>query len=90
MRCALASILFFGCSSLAYADVESGPKAGDKVAALKVHAVAGTIEDKEVDYAKERKDEPTVYLFVNAELAVERLHEFVHRPGEVLPAFTNR
>ena len=77
MRCALASILFFGCSSLAYADVESGPKAGDKVGALKVHAVAGTIEDKEVDYAKERKDEPTVYLFVNAKKFSRPMNKFM-------------
>jgi hypothetical protein len=51
----------------AVADVESGPKAGEKVEKLKVHAVVGPIEDKEVDYAAERKDAPTVYLFVNAE-----------------------
>ena len=67
MRLVLASILFLGSSTLAFADVESGPKAGDKVAPLKVHAVSGPIEDKEVDFAKERKDEPTIYAFVNGE-----------------------
>jgi hypothetical protein len=67
MRLVLASILFLGCSSLAFADVESGPKAGDKVAPLKVHAVSGPIEDKEVDFAKDRKDEPTIYAFINGE-----------------------
>jgi hypothetical protein len=49
------------------ADVESGPKEGEKVPALKVHAVVGPVENKDVDYAAERKDAPTVYLFVNAE-----------------------
>ena len=77
MRLALASILLFAGSSLAFADVESGPKAGDKVAALKVHAVTGTIEDKEVDYAKERKDEPTVYFFVNAEKFSRPMNKFM-------------
>ncbi len=77
MRAVLASILFLGCSSLVCADVESGPKAGEKVGALKVHAVAGTIEDKEVDYAKERKDEPTVYLFVNAEKFSRPMNRFM-------------
>ncbi len=67
MRFAIASILFFIASSPTFADVESGPKAGETVGALKVHAVTGTIEDKEIDYAKERKDEPTIYIFVNAE-----------------------
>ena len=77
MRPVLASILFLACTSLAYADVESGPKAGEKVGALKVHAVAGTIEDKEVDYAKERKGEPTVYLFVNAEKFSRPMNKFM-------------
>ena len=67
MRLSFVSILFFIASSPAFADVESGPKAGEKVGALKVHAVTGTIEDKDVDYVKERMDEPTIYFFVNAE-----------------------
>lgn len=49
------------------ADVESGPKAGEKVAELKVFAVTGPVENKDVDYAAERKDAPTVYLFVQSE-----------------------
>jgi hypothetical protein len=49
------------------ADIESGPKAGDKVAALKAYGVAGTVEGKEADYTAERKDLPTIYLFVAAE-----------------------
>jgi len=67
MRFALAAVLIFAASCPAFADVESGPKAGETVGELKVHAVTGTIEDKEVDYAKERKNEPTIYFFVNAE-----------------------
>lgn len=49
------------------ADVESGPKAGDKVAELKVFGVVGTVEGKEADFAAERKNGPTIYLFVQAE-----------------------
>ncbi len=52
---------------VAAADVESGPKAGEKVGELKAFGVVGPVEGKEVDYAAERKDEPTVYLFVSAE-----------------------
>lgn len=59
------------------ADVESGPKTGEKVAELKVHAVIGPIEDKEVDYAAERKDAPTVYLFVNAEQLTRPTARFI-------------
>jgi len=46
---------------------ESGPKAGEKVAKLKAFGVVGPVENKEADFAAERKDAPTVYLFVAAQ-----------------------
>lgn len=46
---------------------EGGPKAGEKVPALKAFGVVGSAEGKEADFAAERKDAPTVYLFVKAE-----------------------
>lgn len=51
---------------LARAD-ESGPKAGEKVPALKAFGVTGTVEGKESDFAADRKDSPTIYIFVQAE-----------------------
>src|SRR5262245_51359683 len=60
---ALAVVL----TPVARADIESGPKAGEKVPALKVFGVVGTAEGKEADFAAERKDMPTVYVFVQAE-----------------------
>jgi hypothetical protein len=65
MRAALFAFAVLGTCGLAWADVESGPTTGEKVPELKVQAVEGMIEDKEVDYAAERKDSPTVYLFVD-------------------------
>lgn len=52
-----------GFGALVRAD-ESGPKAGEKVPELKAFGVVGSVEGKEADFAKERKDLPTVYLFV--------------------------
>jgi hypothetical protein len=49
------------------ADVESGPKAGEKVAELKAYGVIGIAEGKEADFAADRKDAPTIYIFVSAE-----------------------
>lgn len=49
----------------AWADVTSGPKAGDKVEPLKVFAATGEFKDKEVDYSAARKDKPTIYVFIN-------------------------
>ena len=60
---AIAGLTF----GVAWADVESGPKAGEKVGELKAFGVVGKVEGKEADFAAERKDEPTVYLFVSAE-----------------------
>ena len=48
----------------AWADVQSGPAAGAKVPALPVFAATGAHENKELDYAAERKDRPTIYLIV--------------------------
>lgn len=46
-------------------EVQSGPAAGAKVAACKVFDVTGLHKGSEVDYAAERKDKPTVYIFIN-------------------------
>lgn len=48
------------------ADVESGPRAGEKLAPLKVHAVTGDVTGEVVDYTARREGKPTVYFFVPA------------------------
>jgi hypothetical protein len=48
-------------------DVASGPAKGEKVPAIKVHDLTGMNKDKEVDYAAERKDKPTVYILIQAD-----------------------
>jgi len=67
IRTALIGLVLVLVVSVSRADVESGPKAGEKIAELKVTNVVGEFEGKEVDFAKERKDAPTVYIFVNAD-----------------------
>lgn len=47
------------------ADVTSGPAVGEKLAPLKVFDATGPHKDKDVDYVQERKDKPTVYVFVH-------------------------
>src|SRR5207248_779727 len=46
---------------------ESGPKAGEKLAKLKAYGVVGPVEKKEADFTAERKDAPTIFLFVAAQ-----------------------
>jgi hypothetical protein len=64
----LAAVLTLVIGSPAFAeDVTAGPEVGKSVPALKVFAITGPHEGKDVDYADDRKDKPTVYLLVNAE-----------------------
>lgn len=46
-------------------EVESGPTLGEVVPELKVLAVTGEEENKELDYAAHRGDKLTIYAFVN-------------------------
>jgi hypothetical protein len=54
----------FGLTVTTRADVTSGPKAGDKVEDFKAFGVVGVIDGKEGSYVRERKGEPTVFVFV--------------------------
>lgn len=65
-RCSLVFMLFL-VATPARAQVASGPSAGEKTPPLKVMAVTGEQENKELDYVAERKDKPTIYVFVQAD-----------------------
>jgi hypothetical protein len=58
-------------------DLTSGPEKGAKVPELKVFDTTGANKDKEVDYAAERKDKPTVYLFIDAEKFDRPMNRFM-------------
>ena len=58
-------------------DVASGPEKGARVAELKVYDATGAHKEKDVDYAAERKEKPTVYLFVNAEKFDRPMNRFM-------------
>jgi hypothetical protein len=66
-RVLLAVGVLLGVSLIATAqDVDSGPKKGEKVPALKVYDATGENKEKTVDYAGLRKDKPTVYLLIGS------------------------
>jgi hypothetical protein len=46
---------------------DSGPAEGTEVPALKVDAVAGLVTGETKDFAAERKEMPTIYVFVQAD-----------------------
>lgn len=54
-------------AALALGADDPGPKVGAAVPKLTAFAVGEKVAEKETDLAGERKDEPTVYVFVNAD-----------------------
>jgi hypothetical protein len=66
-RVLFSAAILIGLPLIAVADVASGPKAGDKVEDFKAYGIIGVLEGKEGSYVKERKDEPTVFVFVQQE-----------------------
>lgn len=48
-------------------DLETGPAKSTALPALKVHAVTGDKENMEVDFAAERKDKTTAYIFLRSD-----------------------
>jgi hypothetical protein len=63
----IAFVLVVACSLVARADDLSGPKTGTAVSPLKVFAATGEKAGQELDYAAERGEKPTVYVFVQHE-----------------------
>ncbi len=75
--CALLLIVPLLAAPVRAQDVASGPDVGVKVPALKVADVTGMHKEKDVDYASERKDKLTVYLFVQADKFSRPMNRFV-------------
>ncbi len=65
-------------------DLPTGPTKGEKVPPLKVFDLTGENKDKEVDYAAERKDKPTVYLLINAEKWDRPMARFLRKLDEAI------
>jgi hypothetical protein len=61
---AVVSMFGLGLAATAAADPISGPEPGSAVAALPVFAATGSAAEKELDYAQQRGDKPTVYVFI--------------------------
>jgi hypothetical protein len=84
MRNSIVFAVTFG-TALAWAqDVGSGPDKGKKVPALKVFDATGPSAGKEVDYALERKDAPTVYVFVQADKWDRPMARFLRKLDEAV------
>src|SRR5713226_495220 len=85
MRVVLTLVLVLIVGAAALADVASGPKEGEKAAALPVYAFTGDPKEKDVDYITTRKDKPTVYVFVNQEKWGRPMFQFIKKLDELLP-----
>jgi hypothetical protein len=65
LRCTFA-LLLLTVSPAWSQDIVSGPETGGKVPALKVFDATGPNQGKAIDYKTERKEKPTVYVFIQA------------------------
>jgi len=84
-RCLLIVVLVVSLAPRSPAqDIASGPEKGKAVPALKVYDVTGAHKDKEVDYAAERKDKPTVYLLVRADKFDRPMNRFMKTLDDAL------
>jgi hypothetical protein len=77
VRCLFAVLLILPASALLAQDVTSGPAKGEAVPALPVFDATGANKDKDIDYAAERKDKPTVYVFIQADKWERPTHRFL-------------
>lgn len=73
-------------SSPAWADVDSGPGEGNKLEPLKVVVVAGESSGKELDFVVERKEKPTVFVFVVADKFSRPMARFIKTLDDKLKA----
>jgi hypothetical protein len=66
------------------AQVESGPKEGARVPAVKVAVATGDAAGKDLDFAAERKDKPTIYVFVRADAWDRPMARFLREIDQTL------
>jgi hypothetical protein len=64
MRAVYSLLLAVCCVAPVLAQLASGPDAGSAVQPVKVAVLTGPQEGKDVEYAAERKDKPTLYVFL--------------------------
>ena len=87
----LQAVLLLSLSLLSWADVSwaelvSGPGAGTKLKSLKVFVAAGELAGKDVDFIADRKEKPTVYVFVPAERFSRPMARFLKTLDDKLKA----
>ena len=68
------------------ADVVSGPGEGNEVKALKIAVVTGDSAGKELDMIAERKEQPTIYVFVPTDRFSRPMARFLKALDERLHA----
>jgi hypothetical protein len=84
-RCLLAVVLVASLAPRSLAqDISSGPEKGKAVPALKVYDATGAHKEKEIDYAAERKDKPTVYLVIRADKFDRPMNRFMKTLDDAL------
>lgn len=77
-------LLVASVSAAGAQDVASGPERAKPVPALKVFDATGPNQGQEVDYAAERRDKPTVYIFIQADQWDRPMARFLKKLDEAM------
>ena len=86
-RCLTVVLLsLIGFTNVARAELASGPGTDKKLDSLKVFVATGDLAGKEVEFIAERKEKPTVYVFVPAEKFSRPMARFLKTLDEKLNA----
>ena len=85
--CTLIACVFVATASAQ--EISTGPDKEKPVPALKVHDVTGINMGKEIDYAAERKDKPTIYLMINAQKFDRPMAQYLRKLDEALQKDTS-
>ncbi|HVA47309.1 MAG TPA: hypothetical protein VNH11_13150 [Pirellulales bacterium] len=81
----LSSLLFLVPSLVRAQDLLSGPDVGQPVPGLSVLAATGSNAGNEIDYADQRKEKPTVYVFIQADKWDRPVARFLSGLDEAMP-----
>jgi hypothetical protein len=84
IRCSLLFASLLLASRCPAQDVDSGPDTGKPVPALMVFDGTGPNQDKELDYAAERKEKPTIYVFIQSDKWARPMARFLRKLDEVV------
>jgi len=84
----LAALFLLLAATVVRAEVPSGPQAGEAAGPLKAFAISGEPRERDVDYATQVKEKPSIVVFVSAKDFDRPMFRFLKKLDGDLPPDT--